>query len=241
MGIAATLYRKFFLKNEVSRSGYPSVDQSKLSSDEKIQKADCAAAADTNVIRSLHLADKDSDQTIAAELRKDMGTRPIGDPNPGTEPDELIKGTEKYFKDHGKKIISTWQGWGAGQTKRKGSNKIPKFNFIARLMAKANQQEILQVGMYKKTSDGNFERVSGHYVTCTGYKKNALQLKIADPAPRASRKEEVLATEELKKGELKAGTKKTSAKGYTQIKGLDLVEGADIAIIDGVYSYQIAA
>jgi hypothetical protein len=241
MGVGATLYRKLFLKNEVSRSGYPFVDQSKLSNDETFGKTNCASAADTSVVRSLHIADKDSDQAIEAELRKDMGTRPIGDPNPGTEPDELIKGTEKYFKDHGKNIKSTWQGWGAGQTTRKGSSKIPKFNFIARLLAKANQQEILQVGMYKKTSDGNFERVSGHYVTCTGYKKNGLKLKIADPAPRASRKEEVLATEELKKGELKAGTKKTTAKGYTQIKGLDLVEGADIAIIDGVYSYQIAA
>jgi hypothetical protein len=66
-------------------------------------------------------------------------------------------------------------------------------------------------------------------------------LKLADPAPRASRKEEVLATEELKAGELRDGKKKISAKGYTQIKGLDLVEGADLAIIDGVYSYQIAA
>ena len=238
MGLGASLFRACFVRREVSRSDYPDVNQAKLSDKEEYQKTDCAPAADVNAVRRMHLADKQSDEEVAEELRKDMGTRPLGTPNPGTEPDELIKGTEKYFQDHGKKTKSWWCGWGAGQTQRKGSNKAPSFNWIARSLMKDNQEVVLQIGMYKKDAKGNLKRVAGHYITCTGYTKEGLSLKVDDPAPRAERKEHTLKTKELKSGKLEAGSKSISAKAYLELEGLDLKEGSDIAVIDGAYAYR---
>jgi hypothetical protein len=240
MGLAASLFRTFFVRGKESREDYPDLDQSKTSSDEKCQKTDCAPVADANIIRHLHLADNDSDEKLVEELRRDMGTRALGDDNPGTEPDEVIKGTEKYLKDHRKKMSKSWWcGWGAGQTKRKGFDKAPKFNWIARSLMKKDQEVVLQIGMYKKTADGNYERVSGHFVTCTGFEKKGMKLKLNDPAPRASREEETLETQELKSGKLITKDGDQVARGYTEIKGLDLVEGADIAIIDGAFAYKV--
>lgn len=248
----APIYRFCFLPWEVKRTGYIAPDQSKLSDDPQWQKVLCAPSADLDAMMHLDhqkhfLPTSSSQQTLqessrvlAAELVKDMGTRSLAQVNPGTEPDELISGTEKFLKDHGKKIGTiTWLGWGAGQTERKGSNRIPYYNRIAKQLTKTNNEVILQVGMYEKLPNGDYRRVSGHYVTCTGFNKSDLSLKIDDPSPRAERKELSIKTQTIWSGKLIAETKNQKARGYIALEKLDLPEGADIAIVDGAFGFNI--
>lgn len=244
MGLLASIYRFAFLPKEVSRTSYPNVDQSKLTDQEETQKTWCAPAADLNTVRhqdSLKhfLNSAAENRAIGEELARDMGTRPLSSNNPGTDPDEVIAGTEKFYKDHGKEVTKIdWHGWGAGQTQREGSSKVPSYNWIAAQLKK-DQEVLLQVGMYKKQTDGSYQRISGHFITATGFKKKNLELKINDPAPRAMRQEKTIKTTALAKTVFKSGDKELKAKGYLQLDNLDLPQGADIAVVDGAFSYTI--
>lgn len=246
MLLLAPFYRFFCLPKEVRRKDYPNLDQSRMSDDPNWKRVLCAPVADTDALAHLNSTKhfmqeskgEDASRTLAQELARDMGTRPATDPNPGTEPDELVKGTEKFLNDHSKKLsFSEWRGWGANQTKRNGATKIPTYNWIAKQM-KNNREVVLHVGMYKKNSDGSYQRVAGHYVTCTGFKKSDLSFNIDDPAPRASRQEKSTKTKTLKSGIMQAGEAKQKARGYIQLENLDLAEGADLAIVDGAFAFS---
>ena len=239
----APVYRFLFLPKKVERSDYPNLDQSQMSDDPNWQRVLCAPTAASDVISHINnpkntsIPDSQARQ-LAIELSKDMGTRPLPDSNPGTEPDELINGLEKFLKKQNKKYsFSEWRGWGANSTKRSGFNYVPSYNWLAKQLKKDNEL-ILHVGFYKKNSDGSLSRVSGHFVTCAGYRKSDLSLKILDPAPRASRTPKFTKSITIKQGNLKTNSASIKARGYVQLNELDLDDGADCAVIDGAFAFK---
>ncbi len=251
MGLFAATYRLIFLPREVRRTAYPNISQLSLSDDQNKQMTLCGPTAVLDTVKhqdaaSHFLKTSEDNRALGEELARDMGTRFLPSNNPGTEPDELIKGTEKFYADHGKKLTSIeWRGWGAKQTIRDGSNKVPSFNWIASQLKNKNKEVLLHVGRYKKLSDGSYERVSGHFVAAVGFKKKNLELILDDPSPSASRSEKSVKCKTLPKSVFKLDPKKASEdvklKAYEQLEGFDLLPGTDCAVIDGVFSYEVGS
>lgn len=150
----------------------------------------------------------------------------------------------KFFEKFGKKIrFWDWRGWGANQAKSGSPGKAASFNWIAKHLKNAHREVLLHIGMYKQTADHHFKRVFGHFATCVGFKKKTLELKINDPSPRAhqeSSTEKLVKTQQLKYDTLETDGKEISAYGYEKLDNLDLVPGADIAVIDGAYVFETA-
>lgn len=245
----APLYRFVFLPKKIERADYPNFDQSKMSDDPNWQKVLCAPTSTADAILHLNVNAKnpfiknldrksDDGRALAEKLAKYMGTRPIPNPNPGTEPDEVITGIKKFMAENKKELsYEEWRGWGAKQTSRQGVSSPPSYNWIAKQLKK-NREVLLHVGMYKKNPNGSYQRVSGHFVTCIGYNKSDLSLKLLDPAPRAARAPKSTTTTTLKNQKLLTQNASLKAKGYIQLNNLDLPNQAEFAVVDGAFAFS---
>lgn len=185
---------------------------------------------------------------MGESLVRSLGTRDINNFDPGTRPEELIQGMPKFLEKFSKKLkFWDWRGWGANQVESGSPAKAASFNWIGKHLKKAHREVLLHIGMYKKTADHHFKRMFGHFVTCVGFKKKTLELKLNDPSPRVNkgndsepRTEILVKTESMKNDTLEADGKEISAYGYEKLNNLDLVPGADIAVIDGAYVFETA-
>jgi hypothetical protein len=196
-------------------------------------KAYCGPAAISNILIYKNIgSEKDQFQLIKLLGSKEyMNTTRYG-----TEPINLIQGLKKYLREKGHDVNINWQGWQFGG--HYTTSQIPDLNLL-----KNPNGSILQIGWYKYNSEKDFyERISGHYLTVINY-KNDNAVIVHDPSIRSGieSKDEYCKFTKINSGTLSNWHEYNirEANGYYKIEGIKFKEGADTAIVDGIFSFLI--
>jgi len=172
------------------------------------------------------------------------------DSKTGTGPEGVLRGLQRYLEE--KEVSNArllYQGWRPVSRQFSRHNKRPNLASLRRILYR-NGGVWLNLGWY--TYDeirDEYQRTGGHWVTLVGYgedeqgKPNPKILILHDPSPRAgsdpSSQHVVLRL--LRSGTLtgdKTGLPRKAAGFYKLEEGMNLREGADVAILDGAVALR---
>ncbi len=163
----------------------------------------------------------------------------------GTGANALMQGVKTFLDRRDVKDFSIrFQGWRPHWNEFRTGHDRPNLDWIRATLASGGAVW-LNVGWYRTGEDeGEYRRLSGHWVTVVGYGQDAGGkhdpdiLVIHDPAPRSGLEtvRHHLVLEQLQSGKLTGVARNLPrrARGLYLIRdGLHLKRGADHAIIDG--------
>ena len=157
----------------------------------------------------------------------------------GTPPKRVIAGLELFLKSRGYECKFEQMGW-RSSVHRIG--KVPDETWILRsCMGSSNL--LINVGWYK-SENNTYRRLGGHWITLVGYKTDGDKrvLLIHDPSSRSGNDKKTEACHIVPVAENHSLIPQTGspigAKGYFQLKGINLKSGADTAIIDGAIAFE---
>ena len=108
---------------------------------------------------------------------------------------------------------------------------------------------ILNLGWYKlDAKQSRYSRSGGHYVTVAGYVSNPsdldkseldTKLVIHDPSPRSKEESKYCDLDQIKNGILVRAPLVILGDGYSELDGIDIQPGADVAVVDGAFAFGI--
>ncbi len=128
-----------------------------------------------------------------------MNTGSINDSDPGTTPQNLIDGLEKYVVGRGYKLpFVQWSGWGAGEVNN--PTEPPSIDlFVEGVFGDKNS--IFHLGWYLNPVSGIYERTGGHFANHVGYSNlnsdRDFEVSLHDPSPRSKGETKVCLPQEL--------------------------------------------
>ena len=181
---------------------------------------------------------------LIEKLASCMQTGSISDADPGTTPQNLIDGLEKYVVERGYRLpTKVWKGWGAGEVL--ASSEAPEMILIAE-GTYGDKNSLLHLGWYLDEKTGTYKRYSGHFANNVGYTNlntdSNLGLIVHDPSPRSKAIAKFCEPEIIDSGQLDNKGKIETAKDYSFLHGIDIntAKGANAAIVDGAFIFEVA-
>ena len=202
-----------------------------------------------------HLAPDRSDRaaTIAAVARTLSGPKYMNTGmKTGTGAVGVIRGVRTLLTERKCTIKRLeYQGW-RGHPKESGTGvAVPQLAWMKKALL-GNSGVWLNVGWYTHDeSTGDYERVSGHWVTLVGYRVELRKtgevtvLVLHDPSPRAGTTfaNEYALAGRLTSGKLtgtQTGLPRSAAGYFTLTEDMHVSSRADVAILDGVVVLELA-
>lgn len=192
------------------------------------------------------LSEKEASNRLIEILasHKYMNTGSMNDADPGTTPQHLIEGLERYVVDRGFKLpFIQWKGWGAGEVLN--PSEAPNPSLLAEGVY-GDKHSIFHLGWYLNEQSGIYERTGGHFGNNVGYSNlNAdkdFEVYLHDPSPRSRGLTKICLPQELLAGNLNNKGKQEPSDKYFSLNGVDVnpYKNADLAIVDGLLTIEIA-
>jgi len=169
----------------------------------------------------------------------------------GVGPAGMMRGLARYAEEHGYRATAAYAGW---RTRLHRVADRPAVAWLCRGV-EGRSNLVLNIGWYRKETDGSYTRLGGHWLTAVGHETagGRTRLIVHDPAKRSQgRKRDSVARcpvrcllkplpadTRLKKN---AETDATfPARGLMVLDGITLKRGADGAVLDGAVAFTLEA